>query len=251
VNCATIPLDRAESEMFGHERGAVAGSRSAHIGLVERAGLGTLYLDEVYALPLQLQGKFLRLIEDGSYRRLGGEGDLLSHARIVSSSNADLPRLVAKGQFRADLYFRLNATEVRIPPLRERSDDIILIAEHFLAELARRHESRIPSLTLSATTALHQHAWPGNIRELRNRVERAFGMSSGSSQISAAALFPEQELLESPTDRVTSLSEARERAERLHIEETLRKTNGSMGKAATLLGVSRTTLWDKMRKLGL
>ncbi|HEY0183350.1 MAG TPA: sigma-54 dependent transcriptional regulator [Rhodopila sp.] len=251
VNCATIPLDRAENEMFGHERGGIAASRSAHIGLVERAGIGTLYLDEVFALPLQLQGKFLRLLEDGGYRRLGGAEDLTSQARIVSSSNADLPRLVAEGRFRPDLYYRLNATELRIPALRERPEDIVPLAEHFLAELARRDAHRIPSLTPAATAALRQYPWPGNIRELRNRIERAFGTSAGGSQISAAALFPEQELLACPADRVPSLAEARERAERMHIEGTLRKTNGSMTKAASLLGVSRTTLWDKMRKLGL
>ncbi len=156
VNCATIPLDRAESEMFGHERGGISGSRSAHIGLVERAGLGTLYLDEVSALPLQLQGKLLRLLEDGSYRRIGGSEELISQARIVSSSNADLPRLVTEGQFRADLYYRLNATEIHILPLRDRCEDIILLAEHFLAELARRDGSRIPSLTPAAANTLRR-----------------------------------------------------------------------------------------------
>lgn len=251
VNCATIPLDRAESEMFGHERGGIAGSRTAHIGLVERAGLGTLYLDEVSALPVQLQGKFLRVLEDGSYRRLGGAVDLISHARIVSSSNADLAGLVSEGRFRTDLYYRLNATQLRIPPLRERPEDIVPLAEHFLVGLARKEGSRVPSLTPPGVVALRHHPWPGNVRELRNRVERAYRLSPSGSQVSAAALFPEQELLERPAERVPSLAEARERAERMHIEETLRRTNGSVTKAAGLLGVSRTTLWEKMRKLGL
>lgn len=251
VNCATIPLDRAESEMFGHERGGIASSRTAHVGLVERAGLGTLFLDEVSVLPLSLQSKFLRLLEDGSYRRMGGTEELVSQARIVSSTNADLAALVADGRFRADLYYRLNATELRIPPLRARREDIVLLAEHFLVEFARGDGSRVPSLTPPAIAALNEYAWPGNVRELRNRVERAFGLSAGASQISAAALFPEQGLYDSPTERVPSLAEARERAERAHIEETLRRTNGSLTKAATLLGISRTTLWDKMRKLDL
>jgi DNA-binding NtrC family response regulator len=251
VSCATIPVDRAESEMFGYQRGVVAGSRGARAGLVEQAGAGTLFLDEVSALPNALQGKFLRLLEDGTYRRLGSTQEMVTNARVVSSSNADLSALVAEGRFRADLYYRLNAIEVRIPPLRARPEDITPLAEHFITEFARRTGQRIPSLTAAAGSALCEHAWPGNIRELRNRLERALGLSAGSAQLSAAAVFPEETLLEHPRNRVTSLAEARQRAERLHIEEAIRQTGGEIGKAAALLGVSRTTLWEKMRRLGL
>ncbi len=250
VSCAAIPIDRAESEMFGHERG-VSGARGAHLGLVEQAGAGTLFLDDVSALPLPLQGKLLRLLEDGSYRRLGGDAVLISDARIISSSNADLQALIAAERFRADLYFRLNANELHIPPLRARPEDIVPLAQHFLAAFARRDGNRPPVLTPAAITALNVHAWPGNVRELRNRVERAFSLSAGMPQIMAETLFPEQSLRDAPADRVPSLAEAREQAERLHIEGTLRRTNGSLTKAAALLAVSRTTLWDKMRKLGL
>jgi DNA-binding NtrC family response regulator len=251
VNCATIPVDRAESEMFGHERGTVAGSRGAHAGLVEQAGAGTLFLDEVSALPSALQGKFLRLLEDGTYRRLGATQEMVTSARIVSSSNADLPMLVAEGHFRADLYYRMNAIEVRIPPLRARPEDIIPLAEHFITEFARRTGHRVPSLTAAASSALRDHAWPGNIRELRNRLERALGLCAGAAQLSADAVFPEEKLLEHPSNRVASLAEARQRAERLHIEEAIRQTGGEIGKAAALLGISRTTLWEKMRRLRL
>ncbi len=251
VNCATIPVDRAESEMFGHERGAVAGSRTAYVGLVEQAGAGTLFLDEVSGLPELLQGKLLRLLEDGHYRRLGGTQEMVSGARIISSSNADLSSLVASGRFRTDLYYRLNAIELRIPPLRARRDDIVPLAEHHLAELARGLGHRVPSLTPTAIAALRDHHWPGNIRELRNRMERALWMLPGAAQLSAQAVFPEQALLDHPTERVASLAEARERAERLHIEEILSRTGGEIAKAAGLLGISRTTLWDKMRRLGL
>ncbi len=181
VSCATIPVDRAESEMFGHERGSVTGSRTAHVGLVEQAGEGTLFLDEVSALPPSLQGKLLRLLEDGSYRRLGGTQELVSAARIVSSSNADLPALVAKGSFRADLYYRLNVIELHIPPLRARSEDIIALADHFLAQFARGGGHRVPSLTPSARAALRDYSWPGNVRELRNRLQRALGLSADSA----------------------------------------------------------------------
>jgi DNA-binding NtrC family response regulator len=251
VSCATIPVDRAESEMFGHERGGVTGSRTAHVGLVEQTEGGTLFLDEVSALPPSLQGKLLRLLEDGSYRRLGGTQELVSNARIVSSSNADLPRLVAKGSFRADLYYRLNVIELHIPPLRARCEDIIPLAEHYLAQFARGASRRVPSLTPTARAALRDHGWPGNVRELRNRLERALGVSADAPQISAQAIFPEQVLLEQPGERVASLAEARERAERRHIEEAISQTHGEIAKAAVLLGISRTTLWEKMRRLGL
>jgi DNA-binding NtrC family response regulator len=251
VSCATIQVDRAESEMFGHERGGGAGSRTAHVGLVEQAASGTLFLDEVSALPPSLQGKFLRLLEDGSYRRLGGSQELISDARIVSSSNADLPALVAAGSFRADLYYRLNAIELHIPPLRARRDDIIPLAEHFLVQLGRSGGDRVPTLTPAANAALRDHSWPGNVRELRNRLERGLGLSAGAPHLPAQAIFPEQMLLDQPGERVASLAEARERAERLHIEETIRQTGGEIAKAAALLGISRTTLWEKMRRLGL
>lgn len=250
VNCATIPIDRAESEMFGHERGAVTASRIAHVGLVEQAEAGTLFLDEVAALPPSLQGKLLRLLEDGSYRRLGGTQVMVSQARIVSSSNADLSALVKQGRFRADLYYRLNAIELRIPALRARREDIVPLAEHFLAQLARGRGHRVPSLTPSAIAALRTYSWPGNVRELRNRLDRALGQTAGASLIPPHAIFPEQALRDHPGERVASLAEVREDAERLHIEDAMRQTGGEVAKAAALLGISRTTLWDKMRKLG-
>jgi DNA-binding NtrC family response regulator len=251
VSCATIPVERAESEMFGHERGGVTGSRTAHVGLVEQAEAGTLFLDEVSELPPPLQGKLLRLLEDGSYRRVGGTQELVSDARIVSSSNANLARLVAQGDFRADLYYRLNAIEVHIPPLRARSEDIIALAEHYISQFARGASHRVPSLTPTARAALREHGWPGNVRELRNRLQRTLGLTADAPQITAQAIFPEQVLLERSGDRVASLAEARERAERRHIEEAISQTHGEIAKAAALLGISRTTLWEKMRRLGL
>jgi DNA-binding NtrC family response regulator len=249
VSCATIPEEHAESVMFGREHGTVTGYPDAHSGLVEQGGAGTLFLDEVSALPLPLQGKFLRLVEDGTYRKLGGTRKLVSNARIVSSSNANLLKLVAEGRFRADLYYRLNAIELNIPPLRTRPEDIVPLAEHLIAEIARHTGQRIPSLTPAARALLGDHTWPGNVRELRNRLERALGLSDGRAQLTAQSLFPEQSLLACPENRIASLAEARERAERLQIEEAIRQTDGELGKAATLLGISRTTLWDKMRRL--
>jgi DNA-binding NtrC family response regulator len=249
VNCATIPNERAESVIFGHERGVISSSRAAQVGLVEQAGAGTLFLDEIAALSPLLQGKFLRLLEDGRFNRLGGTQEMISEARIVASSNADLPALIKERQFRSDLYYRLNVTELHIPPLRARREDIVSLAEHFIAQFSRAAGHRIPALTPAAMTALLDHVWPGNVRELRHRVQRALDLAAAAPQVSAHMLFPERSLLEEPRERVGTLAEARERAERLHIEEAIRETRGEIAKAATLLGISRTTLWEKMRKL--
>ena len=249
MNCATIPNERAESVIFGHERGAIPGSRAAQFGLVEQAGAGTLFLDEIAALSPLLQGKLLRLLEDGHFNRSGGTQEMISEARIVSSSNADLPALIKEGRFRADLYYRLNVTELRIPPLRARREDIVSLAEHFIAQFSRIAGHRIPALTSAAATALLEYGWPGNVRELRHRVQRALDLAAAAPQVSAHMLFPERSLLEEPREKVGTLAEARERAERLHIEEVIRQTGGEIAKAAALLGISRTTLWEKMRKL--
>lgn len=248
VNCATIPDERAESMIFGYERGAIPGSRTGHVGLVEQAGAGTLYLDEVSALSPLLQTKFLRLVEDGRFTRLGATQGMISEVRIVASTNADLPAWIRDGRFRTDLYFRLNTIELRIPPLRARREDIVPLAEHFIAKLARTAGSRIPVLTQAAVTALLDHDWPGNVRELRHRVQRALDRAN-AAQVSAHMLFPERLLLEQPGDKVATLAEARDRAERAHIEEAIRQTGGEIARAAALLGISRTTLWEKMRKL--
>jgi DNA-binding NtrC family response regulator len=249
VSCATLPAEGAESMIFGLERGRSSGSRLAKIGLVEQAGAGTLFLDEVSALAPVLQRKFLRLIEDKRFTRLGGMQGLISEARIVSSSNVDLPTLVREGRFGADLYYRLNVTELHIPPLRARREDIIPLAEHFVAQSSRSAGHRIPNLSLIAATELLDYNWPGNVRELRHRMERAVDLAAAAPQIAAHMVFPERLLREESDDRVATLAEARDRAERLHIEEAIRQTGGVIAKAASLLGVSRTTLWEKMRKL--
>ncbi len=251
VSCATIPVDRAESVIFGHERGAMAGQRAARAGLIEQAETGTLFLDEVSAFAVPIQAKLLRLLEDGTYRRTGGSELLRSEARVVSSSNADLPSLAKDGGFRPDLYYRLNAVELRIPPLRFRTEDIVPLAEHFIAQFARGAGRRVRPLAPAAVSALQEYTWPGNVRELRNRLERAMNLSLGTPQIPAQAIFPEETLLQQPGERVASLAEVRERAERLHIENAIRQSGGEMAKAAAMLGISRTTLWEKMRRLGL
>ena len=230
-------------------RGAFTGALAQRLGRFQLAHNGTLFLDEISALSPVLQGKFLRLLDDGHFNRLGGTQEMISEARIVSSSNADLPALIDEGRFRSDLYYRLNVTELRIPSLRARREDIVSLAEHFISQFSRLAAHRIPALTPAAVTAMLDYGWPGNVRELRHRVQRALDLAAAAPQLSAHMLFPERSLLEELGERVGTLAEARERAERLHIEEALRQTGGEIAKAATLLGISRTTLWEKMRKL--
>jgi len=213
--------------------------------------VGTLFLDEVSALPVSVQGKLLRLLEDGTYRRTGGAEAIEAQCRVISSSNADLLQLIKEGRFRSDLFYRLNAIELYIPPLRSRREDIIPISEHLIAQFARDRGNRAPSLSPAAIEALRRYDWPGNVRELRNRLERAVGAMAGAPQVQAQAIFPEEALLTEPGKRVASLAEVRERAERIHIEEAIRQSGGEIAKVAALLGISRTTLWEKMRKLGL
>jgi DNA-binding NtrC family response regulator len=248
VNCATIPAGRMETEMFGHEGDAATGPSIARVGLVEQAKGGTLFLDEVSALPTLLQGKLLRLLEDGSYRKVGGAARMVSNARVVSSSTADLPTLVVEGCLRADLYYRLNVIAVHIPPLCARREEIVLLAEHYLAQIAHTAGRRVPLLTPAARIALREHGWPGNDRELRNRLERALGLSPNESRLQAQAIFPGQVLLDEPGKSAASSVEAREGTECLNVEETMRRTVGTIGKSAAILSLSRTNL-RRLRRL--
>jgi DNA-binding NtrC family response regulator len=200
---------------------------------------------------VSVQGKLLRLLEDATYRRTGGADVMEAQCRVISSSNADLLQLIKEGRFRSDLFYRLNAIELYIPSLRSRREDIIPISEHLIAQFARDRGQRSPSLSSAAMESLRRYDWPGNVRELRNRLERAVGATAAAPQIQAQAIFPEEGLLTEPGKRVASLAEVRERAERMHIEEAIRKSGGEIAKAAALLGISRTTLWEKMRKLGV
>ena len=248
LNCAAIPRDLLESEVFGHERGAFTGATERRIGAAERAGEGTLLLDEVGELDLALQAKLLRLLEDRRFTRVGGGQELPLRARVVAATNADLPARVAEGRFRGDLYWRLAVVELRVPALRERVEVIAPLAEAFLRAAAA--EARRPDLTFTAEAeaALEAHDWPGNLRELRNRIERAALLAEGEG-IGPADLFPDRAAA-APGAAVT-LAEARETAERTHIRRVLARCGGRVGDAARMLDVSRTTLWERMRRLGI
>lgn len=249
VNCAAIPAELLESELFGHEKGAFTNATQRHLGYAERAGRGTLFLDEIGDMPLNLQAKLLRLIEDRSFVRVGGEGAIPFEARIVSASNRALVPTGMPGNFRDDLYFRLAVLPIELAPLRARPEDITWLLDRFLAEASSRTQHRIRGYSALAEEAALAHEWRGNVRELRNRVERAAAMASGE-WIMPGDLFPER-----PEKQLASgfvpLSDVRDAAERRQIERALHQTDGQISQAATLLGISRTTLWEKMSKFGI
>jgi DNA-binding NtrC family response regulator len=248
LNCAAIPRDLLESEVFGHERGAFTGATERRIGAAERAGEGTLLLDEVGELDPALQAKLLRLLEDRRFTRVGGAQELPLRARVVAATNADLPARVAEGRFRGDLYWRLAVVELRVPPLRERAEDLLPLAEAFLRDAATDAARPGAAFAPEALAALETHAWPGNLRELRNRIERAVLLAEDTT-LGPSDLFPDRAAA-APEPAVT-LAEARDAAERTHIRRVLARCEGRVGDAARMLDVSRTTLWERMRRLGI
>jgi DNA-binding NtrC family response regulator len=250
VNCAAIPRELAESTLFGHERGAFTGAVARATGVVERAGAGTLLLDEVAELSPQLQAKLLRLVQERSFLPVGATAERPFAARIVCATHADLAARVREGTFREDLFYRLNVLPLVIPPLRQRPEDLPDLAERLLAETLARFALGPRRLGEAALAALAAHDWPGNVRELRNRIERAAALSE-AEELTTADLFPEGALEPPPGPRDASLEGALDEAARQAIEEALRRAGGSRSEAARLLGVSRTTLWKRMRELGL
>jgi DNA-binding NtrC family response regulator len=247
MNCAAIPRDLLESEVFGHERGAFTGATERRLGAAERAGAGTLLLDEVAELEPFLQAKLLRLLDQRRFQRVGGTKELVLEARVVAATNADLAARVREGLFREDLYFRLAVVELRVPPLRERVEDLDALAHALLGAAAEEAGRPSLALSLAARQALHRHAWPGNVRELRNRLARAAVLAEGPT-ITAEDVFPGQP---PASASVETLAEAREAAEREHIRRVLLRCGGRVGEAARVLGIGRTTLWERVRRLGL
>jgi DNA-binding NtrC family response regulator len=251
VNCAAIPAELLESELFGHEKGAFTGAQARHLGYCERAGKGVLFLDEVAELLPKLQAKLLRLIEDRSFHRVGGEQPIPFKARLICATNADISANVREGKFREDLYYRVNVLSLRVPPLRERVDDIEWLIDKFFVEFAERMEGNAVAVSALGFEAARQHPWPGNVRELKNRIERSVALAS-SRWIMPGDLFPEREPTPLPLEEVIApLFAARGAAEKRHIERALEVTGGAILPAAKLLGISRTTLWEKMKRYGL
>ncbi|WP_020179931.1 sigma-54 dependent transcriptional regulator [Methylopila sp. M107] len=250
VNCAAIPADLLESELFGHERGAFSGATRRHVGYAERAAGGTLFLDEIADMRIDLQAKLLRLIEDRTFTRVGGEQSIKFEGRVVAATNADLGSRVKDGRFREDLFYRINVVSVRMPPLRDRREDIPWLLERAFEEFSARSPEPPRGLSALAEEAALAHDWPGNVRELRNRVERATALALGP-WIMPADLFPEHGDEGRKATTMPSLEEARLDLERRHIARALQASGGEIAAAAKMLGVGRTTLWEKMRRLGM
>ncbi len=246
LNCAGLSAQLLESELFGHEAGAFTDARRPKPGLLEVASGGTVFLDEIAEMPVEVQSKLLKVLEDKRFRRLGGVRDIRVDVRLVVATNRDLKRLVADGKFRRDLYYRLNVFAIEIPPLRERRDDILELAGHFLARLNRSMGTSVEGFSAEAETLLTRYPWPGNIRELRNVVERAMILAR-SGRIEPHHLPSDVMPFVGPGGRLCSLEDV----EREHIAATLQATGGNIKRAAEVLGISRTTLYAKMRRYGL
>jgi formate hydrogenlyase transcriptional activator len=244
VNCASIPSGLLESELFGHEKGAFTGAINQRIGRLELANQGTLFLDEVGDIPLDVQAKLLRALQEKEFERLGSSRTLTSDARIIAATNRDLKKMAAAGEFRRDLYYRLNVFPVAVPPLRERKEDIALLAQYFLAKYSKRMKKGIESVAPEAMQALSNYGWPGNIRELEHMIERAIILTSGNT-----LRLPPFEVDEEPAEGGAS---SLQNVEREHILRVLRKAGGKIagpGGAAEQLGMNRTTLNSRMQKL--
>lgn len=247
LNCATIPLGLLESELFGHERGAFTGAISRKIGRFELADNGSLFLDEVGDIPVDLQAKLLRVLQEQEFEKLGSTQTQRVNVRLVAATNRNLSDMVANKEFRSDLYFRLNVFPIVIPPLRERRDDIPLLVKFFVQQFSRRMNKEIDTIPVPTMERLSQYSWPGNIRELQNFIERAVIFTNGS-----VLLAPLDDLKSSVEIETTSVT--LEEAESSHILKALRETRWVLGGprgAAVRLGVPRGTLIGKMKRLGI
>src|SRR5262245_9175682 len=246
VNCAAIPSSLFESELFGHERGAFTGAHMQRAGRLELADGGTLFLDEVGDLPLELQPKLLRTIQERTYERLGSARTKNVNVRLVAATNCDLDQMVDEKQFREDLYYRLNVFPIRIPPLRERREDIPLLVQHFTQKYARRMGKQIDMIPESTIKKLQRWSWPGNVRELENLIERSVILSCNRM---LSVSLPEK--MNSAIDTAAVVGNFEEQKK---IVEALRETNGRIAGpngAAFRLGVKRSTLLDRMKKHGI
>ncbi len=253
VNCAAMPAGLLESELFGHERGAFTGAIARRVGRFELASHGTIFLDEIGEIPLHLQPKLLRVLQEKEFERLGDSRTLRSDARLIAATNRDLEAMVEGQTFRSDLYYRLNVFPVAVTPLRERAEDIPLLVQHFVQQFSRRMGKTIPAIPTETMAALVQYPWPGNIRELQNIIERAVILSDGLVlRLSMDELYVTGD--GRPVSRRNNghLRTILEDAERRQILSALEKTIGKVGGpdgAAALLGMRRTTLLWRMQKL--
>ena len=243
INCGAIPENLIESELFGHERGAFTDAYRTREGKAELASGGTLFLDEIGELPVHLQVKLLRFLQDHVFERVGGRDRIQADVRVVAASNQDLKAGIAAGRFREDLFYRLSVVTIAVPPLRDRAEDVRLLAEYFLDFYSRHHRRKLRGFTQSALRAIQAHEWPGNVRELENRVQRAVILAQDAS------VRPEDlELGAAAGPKPQTLQVARDSAEKALLVDALKRNAGNITRAARDIGVSRPTLHDLLKK---
>jgi two-component system NtrC family response regulator len=247
INCGAIPEALLESELFGHEKGAFTHAEARRKGKFEYANGGTLFLDEIGDLPLALQVKLLRFLQEHHIERVGGREVISLDVRVIAATNRDLKRAVAEQRFRDDLFFRLSVVTISLPPLRERGDDVMLLARAFLRQFGDHYRKEVQGFSTDAAEALQRFPWPGNVRELEHRVKRAVIMSDG------LVVTPPDLELEAPAGAETtrSLRKVRDEAERRHVQVVLQRRDGNISQAAGELGISRPTLHELIKKYGL
>jgi two-component system NtrC family response regulator len=250
INCAAIPENLLEAELFGYERGAFTGAVKSNVGKIELAEGGTLFLDEVGDIPLPLQVKLLRFLQERVIERIGGRQPIAVHTRIVCATHQDLEAMIGDGRFREDLYYRLAEIVVKIPSLGERSGDAVLLARHFVNRFGRELNPGVQSLSPDAIDAIDAHRWPGNVRELENRIKRAVIMADAKSVTAADLDLSSREPGESERLPI-NLRAAREVADRKAIHQAMSRTDNNISGAAKLLGISRPTLYDLLKQYRL
>jgi two-component system NtrC family response regulator len=248
INSNAIPENLLESELFGHEKGSFTGAHMQRKGMIETASGGTLFLDEIGELPPAVQVKLLRFLQEQRFQRVGGRQEIQIDTRLVAATNADLKQMIDTGKFREDLYFRLAVVTIRLLPLRDRGEDVVLLAREFL----QRHAGQTGRTKLvfapDALRAMTRYSWPGNVRELQNRVKRAVIMTSGA-RVTAKDLELEEGQGVVFSDAQLTLKQARENVEREMIQQSLKRNSGRITSAAAELGISRPTLYELMEKL--
>jgi two-component system NtrC family response regulator len=244
INCAAIPDALLESELFGYEKGAFTGAVKTTRGKIETADQGILFLDEIGDLPMSLQAKLLRFLQERVIERIGGRQEIPVDVRVICATHQDLPKLIKEGRFREDLYYRINEATIYVPPLRERQDDAIVLARAFLSRFAAVHRKQVKTFSRQAMSIIESYAWPGNVRELENRVKRAVVMADGREITAEDLELADVEVRQTPFD----LREVRELAEMQAIKRAIHHADRNLSRAAELLGITRPTLYNLMKK---
>ena len=250
VNCAAIPAELLESELFGHERGAFTGAIATKVGKFELATSGTLFLDEVGSMRLDLQAKILRALQEREVERVGGSRTIKIDVRVIAATNRDLKKAIEEGTFREDLYYRLNVVPITLPDLKDRPEDIPLLANHFVQKFGQESNSGIREISKEAMAILISHTWPGNVRELENVIERAATLGRGPA-VQPSDLPPHLAGGTNPLERALAKEATLEDLEKDYIAMILRRTKGHQIRAASILGIDRRTLYRKIRRYGL